>query len=152
MMKKGFTYSFIIVLSLLFFYAACGYNVIKYCCSSCEKEGVEMLVSAHCADAHEQSCCADDHSAPISDSETCALDYTSTNDACQLVHLKVDEAVFQSASVLEQVKLFSSLLFDVSQKLFQAAPLSFLITIPPPDKPLLLSGQKILSLICVLRR
>lgn len=153
MLKKGFTYSFIIVLSLLFVYAACGYNVIKYCCSSCEKEGVEILVSGHCADAHEQSCCADHHSSQTSASETCALDDASSDNACHLFHLRVDEAVFQSVSVWEQVKSFSSLLYDISQELFQIAHASFLIiTAPPPDTPLLLSGQKILSLICVLRR
>jgi len=153
MMKKAFTYSLILFLSVFFFYAACGYNFIKYCCSSCEEKGVEVLASTNCTDTHHQSCCETDVDATNSSSEKCAVSDSSTK-TCQIIHIKVDEAVFQVIHTTEQlIKSFSSLLYDASYGVCQAANFPFSINKKvPPDTPLQLSGQKILSLICVLRR
>ncbi len=149
MIKIFIKYGLTAVLSILFLYAACGYNLAKYCCSTCEAEGIVALTSEVCHPAEESSCCSMLHENEIS--TTCHTDEYE-HKSCELIHLKVDHSVvFSEEHKLAPRQLISIILlanyFDLNNA---NSILSHKIT-NPPDEPHPLAGRAMLSSNCVLR-
>ncbi len=145
MIKMGITYFFLFFLSGIFLYAACGYNIPKYCCHNCESIGIEVMLESSCHLDQPSSCCAHEHASRNSFSETC------DTGACDIIHLKVDNSVLSSAenrtavASLHQIILYAKAIGFV----FSEAPHTSTNT-NPPEKPHLLTGRAVLCSISTL--
>ena len=73
----------IIVLAVYFFVAGIGYNIVKYCCSVCEKAKVELC----CTDADNHNCCGNfAHN---------GIHHHADNHHCKSIYLKADFPVVE---------------------------------------------------------
>ncbi|MDR2916898.1 MAG: hypothetical protein LBV74_19055 [Tannerella sp.] len=54
-MKKAFTHSIVIIMTVLVFYGGAGINIISYCCNDCRSEGIEVLINDKCCDIHKHN-------------------------------------------------------------------------------------------------
>ncbi|MDR0573152.1 MAG: hypothetical protein LBG96_03830 [Tannerella sp.] len=52
-MKKIFTHSIAILMSVPVFYGGAGINIISYCCNDCRTKGIEALINDNCCDRHK---------------------------------------------------------------------------------------------------
>ncbi len=148
MIKKWLTYLTVSILSVLFSYAACGYNLAKYCCSICEEEGIEAIIDEPCHKSEASTCCTSHHN-----EDADGLHTTNCSDnSCQLIHLKVDDSVFFSATnKLSTTQTVHSILFATNiLPVFSTANLVSKALIPP-DNPTLKTGRAVLNSNCILR-
>jgi hypothetical protein len=149
-MIRAWTKYFIVsLLSVLFLYAACGYNLAKYCCTTCEAEGIEALINEPCHNAEATTCCPTKHTenSPSECANNCG------NNTCLLYHLKVDDSVLFSdekrftTNQVYSIILFANLL-DISLSTTANVIHS---TLHPPDNPHPLAGIAMLRSNCILR-
>ena len=54
-MKRIVTYLFLVFLASLVFYGGAGVNLVSYCCSCCEENGIETLTNESCCKMHDSS-------------------------------------------------------------------------------------------------
>lgn len=86
MMKKTFTYLFILVMSALIFYGGAGINVISYCCDKCRSAGIEVVSDHKCCEMHKHH--HEHHAAANPSCEKC-IEHTDDM-CCGLKRLKHD--------------------------------------------------------------
>jgi hypothetical protein len=148
MIKKWLTYLTVATLSVLFSYAACGYNLAKYCCSICEAEGIEALLDEPCHNLEKNTCCSnhhDEHNAGVN-TNNC------TEKSCQLIHLKVDDSIFSSeAKKLSLTPTVHSILYANNVLPFFSAVNLVTKALIPPDNPTYKTGRAVLNSNCILR-
>lgn len=149
MVIKHFKYGLVSLLAVLFIYAACGYNFAKYCCSTCEAEGIEALINEPCHNT-DASCCTNHHEE--SNNNECSTSGCEQKD-CQLYHLKVDESILLSEENKISPKQLIGLIFYANVFVLDIFKDSNFLgkTIDPPDKPNPLAGRTMLSSNCILR-
>lgn len=149
MIKNWFKYSVVSVLTVLFLYAACGYNLAKYCCKTCEAEGIEALINEPCHNSEATTCCPTKHT----ENSTSECSNNCGNNTCLLYHLKVDDSILFSeekkhtTNQVISIILFATFLdFNHSITTNDAH-----ITLHPPDNPHPLAGRTMLCSNCILR-
>lgn len=52
-MKRKLTYLLLAMMSVLLCYGGAGVNLVSYCCTDCETEGVTALISDKCCEIHD---------------------------------------------------------------------------------------------------
>lgn len=120
-MKRIVTYLFLVFLSSLVFYGGAGVNLVSYCCSHCEKFGIEALTSSQCCKLHHDH--ADQASCHVStthgdmNKHQCGferINFKWISDDDQQVDIQPVELDLIFASVLErlEVVLFNHPFFE----------------------------------------
>lgn len=148
MIRAWFKYSVVSILAVLFIYAACGYNLAKYCCNTCEAEGIESIINEPCH-TEASTCCSTKHE---ENNKSECTDDCATN-TCILYHLKVDDSILFSAEKRHtsnetyNIVLFANSL-DFS---FSTTPNVVKNVLQPPDNPHPLAGRAMLNSNCILR-
>ncbi|MBN2788460.1 MAG: hypothetical protein JXQ69_09095 [Paludibacteraceae bacterium] len=148
MIKKWLTYLTVATLSVLFSYAACGYNIAKYCCNICEAKGIEALMDEPCHNLEKNTCCSnhhDEHKAGVNTNDC-------TEKSCQLIHLKVDESIIASeAEKLSTTQIAHVILYATNVLLANSTIDLVNHTLIPPDNPTYKTGRVVLNSNCILR-
>ncbi len=148
MVKNWLKYGLISVLSALFLYAACGYNLATFCCGTCESNGIEALVKKPCHNS-ATTCCSSEHKEKPSSS--CNTD-EHKHKSCEIIHLKVDDSIISTEGQNFSPKHINciTLLANYFLVYYNKSTISSK-TIHPPDHPLPLAGRTMLRSNCVLR-
>lgn len=149
MIKAGFKYFVVSTLSVLFLYASCGYNLAKYCCNTCEAEGIESLINEPCHNSEAATC----RSTKLEGNSKSEYTDDCANNVCILYHLKVDDSVLYSGEErLTSNESFSIILFADFLD-FNLLITSNVVknTLVPPDNPHPLAGRAMLNSNCILR-
>ena len=147
---KTFTHNILTVFfGLYFLVAGTGFNVVNYCCNSCEEEGVEALIveSINELSQGEMSCCKSEQV----DETSC--NNLGNNDSCELNRLSLEPTPLSPVLQLKKDCSFRILLFsDIQGRLFEAFKFNSDSNyhLPPPEKALLLQGREILTAKSVL--
>lgn len=148
MIKKWLTYLTVSILSVLFSYAACGYNLAKYCCSICEDEGIEAIMDEPCHKSDANTCCINHHDEDADGLHT----NNCNNNYCQLIHLKVDDSVFSSETKkLSNTPVVYSILYANNALLVDSSVDLLSNALIPPDNPTYKTGRAVLNSNCILR-
>lgn len=154
-MKKFITYGFSIFLATYFITAGLGYNVVHYCCSECEKAGIEHVLSMSCESVHHPT---EEHghhhgcTCPSSSENACNTNVNNPIvDTCGLFRLAVDTpstVKFERTVIAQFLTSLMPVLFDFYQSELVAYSDK---EIPvPPDLPLF-RGRGVLIKHAVLR-
>lgn len=154
MMKAILKYCLIATLSTVFVFVASGYNFVHYCCDSCESQGVEVLLSGSCDDAHEHehehelqahACCANSMSEGIHAQQQ--------KDDCELHFLKLDDVDISTTKKNLSYKYSESTLVFLPLLVFVSAynPMAESMRNKAPDLAVLPFGRDLLSSVCILR-
>ncbi len=153
-MKQIFIHITILILSGYFLIAGLGFNVINYCCNTCEAHGIVEVASNSCGELHhaETDCCESSEHHHESDSTN---DLTCTNithhpNSCHLLRVNVETPTIVVAGI-EKIQLQGiNLLFPVLFKILTNSTESkFFTAYSPPDTPLK-AGRSILTAKSVL--
>jgi len=131
--------------------AGLGFNVINYCCNTCEEHGIVEVAVNSCGELHhnESNCCDTKHN---KHSENANHDLTCTNishhpDSCHLLRVNVETPTIVVKNIEKTPIASFELLFPTLLHTFAHIPI-FEYTIfkaySPPDTPLL-AGRTILS-------
>lgn len=148
MIREWFKYSIVSILAVLFIYAACGYNLAKYCCNTCEAEGIESLINEPC---HKEAatCCSTKRE---ENNKSECTDDCATN-TCIFYHLKVDDSVlFSEEKRHSSNESYNTILFSSTFILnFSKTPNVVKSTLEPPDIPHPIAGRAMLNSNCILR-
>jgi len=120
-----------------------GFNLVNYCCQSCEKEGIEMVATDSCFAIHHNL-----HQKSFNNQHPdlfCA-DITHHLDNCHFIRLNTDTPSFQSIHKLHLEQISTVFLFN-SFPLFSPdkLDLSNRKFFPPSDNHFSLSGRSILT-------
>lgn len=161
MLKAVLKNSLIATLSTVFVFIAGGYNFVDYCCSSCEEQGIELLLTESCASAHEHDEHQEADKHVSANSHACCTDISANgihadhhqND-CQIYFLKLDELVSSTTqsnfkkSLTEKHSEFLPLLFFVAayKQMAELKPKKLCA-----DDGVKSSGREILASVCILR-
>lgn len=153
MFKQVAKYSLIFTLSLLLISVTGGYNFVKYCCSSCEEEGIEALTEGECLLLHEHGHGCECGEACHAQTEDLTLQ-NFQHENCQLKYFKIDEGLDNAGqnniSIHEPMFVLSAIL-----PLLYSYTLGESAQILKPhfaegDIPIS-SGRDILTSVCILR-
>ncbi|MDR0371431.1 MAG: hypothetical protein LBH80_06225 [Prevotellaceae bacterium] len=154
MMKTILTYGFSIFFAAYFSMAGLGHNVVHYCCSECEKAGIEHVLSTSCESLHHEQEEQHHHDCTCSSSSENTCDTNVNNpvvDTCGLLRLVVDTpsaAKFEKTVVAQLLTSLMPILFDSCQP--ETVACSDKEIPVPPDSPLF-RGRDILIRHAVLR-
>lgn len=147
---KTYTHNILAVFfGLYFLVVGTGFNVVDYCCNSCEDEGVEALIveSMNELSHGEMSCCESEETEETSCNN---LDYSNS---CELTRLSLEPTPISQVLQLNKDYSFSILLFGNLQgrsyEVFDYKSDSN-YHLPPPEKALFLQGREILTAKSVL--
>lgn len=144
---------FIALLAFAYFLlAGTGYNIVNYCCDTCETVGIEFIAHHSCHDLHhidksEPACC--DHTAVLTpqlyDTSTCSVDQS-----CKLQRIAPDNYQVTSNAEVNIVQPVKDLAFAETD-LFACSEIliSYPVRYPPPDR-FPSTGRALLSLKSVL--
>ena len=143
-MKQILKNIFSIVAAIYFLIAGTGFNLINYCCDSCENKGIEYVTENSCSDVHrhyhEVSCCSENHY------DNTISGFEQHNKECNLIRLKVETPTINSVTKNIEIIYFNIQLFTAID-LFSTNVNSNLFTFlaySPPETQLLLTGRDIL--------
>lgn len=116
-MKRITTYCLLIFLASLIFYGGAGVNLVSYCCSCCEKFGVEALMDAGCCKMHnhshaEETCasCEDDFQRSCVNKHACGIkriDFKWISDDDHILDITPVEHELFFSSLLEQLDILN---------------------------------------------
>lgn len=162
MLKSRFIVSLLsAVFSFLFVVAGTGFNIINYCCGTCESKGIEYIAHHSCYEAHhdqDDACCHADNQQAMglyhinlmtdTDAETCSTD----SNHCDVQRLQVDEFSVSKNLALSSIDIdyhsFNFFLAYFSYKPSVENTIEYLSS-PPPDASLP-DGREILCKKAVL--
>lgn len=135
----------------MFLFAGTGYNIVQYCCSDCETEGVEAIADMSCESIHEQHChdtnTTHTHSFAM---ETCVHELAK---GCDLDRLSVDIPLIEKSNTdFIDYALLCTDLADYQTTLVASSELSSgtHIAYLPPENSYPQAGRQILSKISIL--
>ena len=110
--------------ALFFLVAGTGFNIIRYCCSGCESQGIAYIASHSCSSLHQenlQSCCAHDvahlNFELLADNSCETI--CETDNSCSITRIQTDDFPFasklhiESLSVDDETVLFTLNFFDI---------------------------------------
>ncbi len=149
-MKALLQHIFSLFFGLYFLLAGTGFNIVNYCCNSCEDEGIENI-ALHSCDAvhqHESDCCDDIENHQTDNQDMACESPTHHPDNCHILRLKVEIPALTSAVELKSIEIFDFNLFacTLNHSFDTVSPLKTTNTnLPPPDEILYLAGREILS-------
>lgn len=134
------------LLAILFFFAGTGYNLVVYCCSDCEKAGMEAVTSCECIHHHHHHANGEVHADHDVPPHIC--DFLEHHQkSCEFQRLTVDTPTVSDAAFHFDVADFPVMtLWAVSASDFlsrESAPLSYLPSPPNLSEPL--TGREILA-------
>lgn len=149
-MKVLSKHIFSLIFGLYFLIAGTGFNIVNYCCNSCEDEGIEKI-ALHSCDAvhHNESDCCNHESTHNAEMQDVVCDNpTHHPDSCHILRLKVEIPALTSAFELRSIDIFDFNLFACTLN-HSYDTVSTLETInanlPPPEDILCLAGREILT-------
>ena len=145
--------TFSLLLGIYFLLAGTGFNIVNYCCDSCESKGIEFIAKHSCEEVHldKIECCEthSEHSQDLAHDISYAADLSHA-DSCHILRLKVETPTIVSTPEFISVTSFTHTLFACESIFMDFQPeSSFQYSTPPPDIPLP-SGRDILSAKSVL--
>lgn len=152
-MKRFTSHIISLGLAYLFLTVGCGVNVTEFCCSLCEKQGIQMFTSSSCEEVHAhhhhdkhagKHCCEYHHS---NQKTIKRLNLASKDKKCELHRLKVEEPTVHGQLVLTHFS-FVAIVFmqePLGLSIETTKPVEFISLKAPPD-----SGRDILTRISVL--
>ena len=154
-MKVLLQHIFSLFFGLYFLLAGTGFNIVKYCCNSCEEQGIENIALHSCEAVHhhESSCCNDLENHHAETQDLACENPTHHPETCHMLRLKVEIPVITSAFELKSIENFDFNLFacTLNHSFDTVSPLETTNTnLPPPDELLYLAGREILSTKSVL--
>lgn len=145
--------TFSLLLGLYFLLAGTGFNIVNYCCDSCESKGIEYIAKHSCEEVHHhKSDCCESHSHASADShhDIACTDIQHMPECCHILRVKVETPTVVSIPELISVTIFTHTLFAYESIFMNFQPeSSFQYPTPPPDIPLP-SGRDILTAQSVL--
>ena len=145
--------TFSLLLGIYFLLAGTGFNIVNYCCDSCETKGIEFIAKHSCDEVHHhKSDCCESHSSASADShqDIACADVQHLPDGCHILRVKVETPTVVSIPELLSVTIFTHTLFACESIFMDFQPEnSFQYSTPPPDIPLP-SGRDILTAKSVL--
>jgi hypothetical protein len=131
-----------------FLVAGVGFNVVNYCCKSCENEGIEMVATDSCFAVHHHLHTKNPQKLHA---DLLCADIAKHADNCQFMRLNTDIPSFQAMNNLLVKQICTVYLFNVFSNFFaEKTELSNPINIPPPENYLSMSGRSILTFHSVL--
>lgn len=148
-MKTPLVKHIFIYLSVIYFLiGGMGFNVVNYCCQTCEKEGIEEIASSSCYNVHHHFKNKDTHQ---EHKDLLCDDLNQHIDNCSFLRVNTDTPSFQPAHQFQLEQIYSVTLFNFSL-LFsdENNQVSEKNNIPPPDNLLSTSGRSILTFHAVL--
>lgn len=89
MKSTVFKYLFVLLSAAYFLVVGTGLNVIKYCCNSCEDEGIENVVNETCSDIHSGNMSLVNQHASTHTDVACQ-DANHISSECHLLRLQTD--------------------------------------------------------------
>lgn len=145
MLKKYLNNTLAILSALYFLFAGTGYNIVNYCCSSCEELGIQFVASHSCEEAHlsqHNHLCDVQH-----ETQTCCSAVTETDESCKIERVHVDTPVTNSGPVISQLSVFPLQLFYQSENfLFENVRFHSSVSDSPPLFTYILqTGRSILT-------
>jgi len=136
--------------------AGLGFNVINYCCNTCEEHGIVEVASNSCGELHHSAanCCESEHKQY---SENTNHDLTCTNishhpDSCHLLRVNVETPTIVVNNIEKTPITSFELLIPILLHTYAYIPIfehSIFKAYSPPDTPLL-AGRTILTAKSVL--
>lgn len=138
-----------LLLGIYFLLAGTGFNIVNYCCHSCETKGIEYIAKYSCNEVHhfEANCC--DTKTPTSEDLACS-DMQHHPDSCHILRVKVEVPTVVSIPELISVTILTHTLFITENIFINFQPENTLVySNPPPDIPFP-SGREILAANSVL--
>jgi hypothetical protein len=141
-------YVFLYLSAIYFFVAGAGYNVVSYCCLSCENEGIEMIAVDSCFDIHHHT---HTNNSQKQHGDLFCADFNQHVDSCQFVRLNTDIPSFQTTYKLHLQQICTVHLFDFADNSFlRKIVVTERNNISSPDNLLLKSGRSILTFNAIL--
>ncbi len=140
-----------------FLFAGSGYNIVRYCCEGCAKEGIEVVATKSCEAIHhtghdhdKESCC-NHPSSPAHDDMACD-NINHQTDGCHMWRLQTDIPSVYVAEVINHYDFGSVINFPVIilSLLYEYDRPAEQTTISPPDNVPLSGGRDILTYHAVL--
>ena len=111
--------TFSLLLGLYFLLAGTGFNIVNYCCDSCESKGIEYIAKHSCEEVHHhKSDCCESHSHASADSHQ---DIACTG--CRRVHIVVISGIVTDGDVI-----FSRTNSEQSISSNSGIPVTFILT------------------------
>lgn len=153
-MKQLLRHIFSLIFGIYFLIAGTGFNIINYCCNSCEDEGIENITLKSCETVHhnESGCCNEE---PTHDEDNLVCENPSTYPAsCYLLRLNVE--IPSLTSVFELNSNHTNFEFDLIVCMLNhsyqtvSALQKDTSQLPPSDDILCLAGRDILTTKSVL--
>lgn len=152
-MKLLLRHIFSLIFGLYFLIAGTGFNIINYCCNSCEEQGIENIALHSCDSVHhhESDCCNHD-TTQHDEKESLVCENPSHHpDSCYLLRLKVEIPALTSVFELQSVTNFDFLACSLNYAYkFNSPSKTDTLQLPPSDDILCLVGRDILSTNSVL--
>ncbi|HRZ95942.1 MAG TPA: hypothetical protein P5084_00180 [Paludibacter sp.] len=143
-MKQIFRNIISIIAAIYFLIAGTGFNLINYCCDSCENKGIEYVTENSCSDVHDHnhdaSCCSENHY------DNTISDFEQHNKECNLIRLKVETPTINSDSKNIEIVYFNIQLYTAIDLINANVDSDFLtfLEYSPPETHLLSTGRDIL--------
>lgn len=148
MNSKTINHIFTILFAAYFLFAGVGYNVVNYCCQTCENEGIEVVASSSCNSLHQHSSTQTSHHQ--NDDLTCS-DIHHNPAGCHLLRLNIDVPSIQpSPDLLVNTLIVSELFYSSVNLLTTKQILIYQNANHLPNGFLLSSGRDIITLQAVL--
>ena len=154
-MKVLLRHIFSLFFGFYFLMAGTGFNIVNYCCSICEEQGIENIALHSCDAVHHhesESCDVENHHHAENQDMACE-NPTHHPDTCHILRLKVEIPALTSVFELKSTSNFEFNLFacTLNHSFDIVSPLVTTNTnLPPPDEILYLAGREILSAKSVL--
>ena len=145
MHRKLYTHFIALASTAFFILGGLGFNIVNYCCSSCESSGIEMVAEKTCNALHhnEGAACCHKHEDDIA-----CNNVGHQPQGCHILRVKVDTPVVDSLIELKvsSITVFHSLFVSKKHLISDIDPLFYSFSLPPPNINLHFSGREILSL------
>lgn len=148
-MLKVIKYCLSIVAAAYFFLAGTGFNIVSYCCYSCEEKGIEFVAEHSCMAAHKHDanckndCCK-------SDIDISCNDLQHIFNGCHIFRASTETPVVSQASIDFDVPVLIQPVLFATCDLNIAQPVQNKVT-PYTDPPIVIpSGRDVLCLKSVL--
>ena len=147
-MKKHFKQIFSIICAVYFLMAGLGYNVVNYCCESCENKGITAVLSKSCSIIHHEQYIAEScvYASYQCENTACA-EMSRQIGNCSVLRVQTDVPPLVMATASNNFDFGWSLCFPSNVQNFQNKYIfqTEQAVIFPPDKIPLYSGRDILT-------
>lgn len=152
-MKRTFVQLLSILCAVYFLMAGTGYNLVRYCCGSCENEGIESVVMKTCASVHHnhheegETCCHHSHEVSGTSEAVLCSDVPQEMTGCYLYRIQTDTpSLISNVNFTQENNIvidFNFLIFD----LFLATNLNVVSepVFTPPDNIPIRTGRDVLA-------